>query len=330
MNDGLLTEGDLADAGRMLMAGPVAEGMLSADWQDARENHPGVRTAQKLLGDVARYYKLRRTVSFYPLPLAALPENGYTGANTALVYDLTERPSLDERFDRLVALMDHLGLKRSDLDLATAPENETPDWPRMMVINPVELAMRLGLSVILPNLEDAKTVAQAAQAYCQMTRPLVAHLPERQPVVSDWLQGRLKSAYVVLEPTAGQRWQACSTQEQNRPLMVRQMRANPATWFVHEGTTYSLSPDNVCTLTAPDVQIGDLVTFVCLAVTEPWIMNGIAQGTAPRIDISGTRVFGGGQWSDSPHCCQDGGGAWLSGDWAVRASAYCGSLLCRE
>jgi len=323
-----MSEGDLADAKRILTQ-PL-EGVSHEGWQLLKTRLSGV---MQQIGDIGRAVeqelKIQQLLGKSVLPLTALPEGGYCRANTSLVYDLTNRLSLDERFDLLAVLMGNFGIDRSQLDLGVAPEGES-GWTTMLTVNPVNLATKLGLSVVLSGLDNAKKVAAAATAYCQMVGPLVQNLPKARPTVSDWLQGRLESDYILLEPTAGQRWQNVAVQEPNRPLVVRQMRCNPATWFANESAIYSLSPDNVCHFTATDVQIGDLVNFACLAVTEPWVCQGIAAGTAPRIDISGCRVFDDDGWSDSPYCCQGDDGAWLNCHWADDANGDYGSLLLRE
>lgn len=332
--ENLMTVGDQNEYMRLMLAPLLEEGMTSSDWQITRQSD-AFKALMTAAGDMARGCKRQRLVNQMTLPLRALPDNGFCRANTDLSYDLSQQFGLDEQYDRLTDHLGHLGLQRSDLELdRTEPDGTFPGGFLSLRVNTYDLAVRLGLDVIVTDMNDPKQVAAKAAAYCRMVGPLVTNLPKNQPVVSDWLKGCLAGNYALLEMNAGRQWSASSRQAPGQLLRVYQGWVNPAARFLFDDEVYSLSPNNVCDLSLPNIAVGDLTQLAILATTVPSIVKQIAVGNGPWIDVSGTRLFDDNdddEWSDSPYCSQNDGEVWLNGYWpGDDARGNYGSLLFRE
>lgn len=301
---------------------------LTVDEYNAiREDEDYKKLARQLDGKIKRIVARRNSLG-KSLPVDLLPDSGYDRANTALLYDWENgRPPEEARYETIKAYFS-LCLGIEVFDLVESGPQDIPDWPQILVVSPVDLAVWLGYNVRGANKKHTA-------AYCDMTYSLVLGIPSLW--TTDWIKNDCFGIEGArLEANAYRQWSAVpGEQKKGQPLKIRRMCANPATWFGFDRVQYSLPPLHVRVLAnlfsigsrVRSAACGDLVAFASLAVGEPQILTQITKGTCPRIDILGTELCCDGEWARCPVCTQYDSKAWITDFGVDFTSGYFGSFL---
>ncbi|MEI6477615.1 MAG: hypothetical protein WCO52_01340 [bacterium] len=321
MNE-LMTQGQLDEVGRLFAQPFVDHGITVDDYQIVRQD-PAFKALLQGPGEYVRKFIVRRdSVSSY-LFVDALPESGYTKANTTLTYDWSKRGSEDDRLGNIAkAVKAAFGI--NDVVLTNSVV-AMPAWQTCLVVSPVDLLLQMGL--------DPASVKNTD--YCKLVASLMNQLAGVKP--TDYVNTCLATEAARLEAETLKAWLAVpTTQEKGQPLIVRRMAVNPAIWLDHEGTAYSFAPLHTPALFAnlpvsnkvKKVLPGDMVVAASLLIGEPHLVDQIKAGACPRIDVPGTELRDDGSWSGRPCVDRDGSEAWIDFYFAVAAVDFFGSLGC--
>lgn len=275
---------------------------------------------------LCRRIEERRNPLGFSLPLNTLEGQRYVPANLDLFYEWDRRLSEEERYERVKAYFrTHLDI--TAFDLVKSGSQSLPGWPLVLVISPVDLALHLGVDIFGAEKQQSK-------AYCDLARLITLEIPSLKK--SNEIHNDLGRGGARLEVNTCQQWQSLPDQQlKGQPLKVRRMSVNPATWFGFDNAQYSISPMEARTLVnhlptnskARRAACGDLVVFSSLVLGEPHLLDQIADSAGPKIDIPGTELDAGLDWSRCPRCNQGSVESWLDSYSAAFADGCNGSLL---
>jgi hypothetical protein len=331
MPEGLLIDPKQCDDVFKEFLGLLAKnGVTPEEYQALREHSLVTKGKAAHLGGFEKAIAQLRFISPY-IVLPSFPSSGVIQANTALEYNW--QPDTDEVC--LKRINDQFGgfsKKPLELDVVRHEIPNLQSWQSHFVVSTVDAILWLGID---PEefLKD-KPNAKAVERYCEFLRHLskISNLK-----LGDYYQGCIKKDGALPHPDCIRAWQRLETkQASGGALTVRHMPVNPAAWFCTEEKPHSIAPMHTPGLVKDlpagnrmkTAAVGDMITVATFLNMNPFILQQIAAGTCPRIDVAGTKLRGGGDWSRCPYVLQCDSGAWLGGYWANGADGRYGSFVC--